>query len=74
MLQVTSRRKGNGNELNGSWDELKYRGANENRYLVMSLQRENQIRTSAVFLVKSDPENSFFVNFSIHPRKTTIHT
>jgi len=29
MLQVTPQKKVNGNELNGSWDELKWEATNE---------------------------------------------
>jgi hypothetical protein len=29
MVRVTARKKSNGNELNGSWDELKWRATNE---------------------------------------------
>jgi len=29
MVQVTAQKKGNGHELKGSWDELKWRATNE---------------------------------------------
>jgi len=73
MLQVTPQTKGNGNELNPSWDELNGESANDicesGNWLLGKIRLELKL-----FFSRSGHKNSFFMDFSIHTPKTTIHT